>query len=74
MHLGMLSIVLGWAALRPAAAGALLMYAALVAIAVHMFVVRYEEPRLRALFGAEYGAYTAQVGRWLPQPPGQLQA
>ena len=58
--------MLGWAALRPAAAGSLLSYATLIAIAVHTFVVRYEEPKLRALFGAEYDAYAAQVSRWLP--------
>lgn len=68
MYLGVLSVVLGWAALRPAAAGALLLYAALVAVAFHIFVVRYEEPKLRALFGAAYDAYAAQVGRWLPRP------
>ncbi len=38
-----------------------------IAIAVHTFVVRYEEPKLRALFGAEYDAYAAQVDRWLPR-------
>ena len=74
MYLGVLSVVLGWAALRPAAASALLMYAALVAVAVHTFVVRYEEPRLRALFGAAYDAYAAQVSRWLPRPPGRRPA
>lgn len=73
IYLGVLSVVLGWAALRPAVAGALLMYAALVASAVHTFVVRYEEPQLQALFGAEYAAYTAQACRWLPRPPGQRQ-
>jgi protein-S-isoprenylcysteine O-methyltransferase Ste14 len=69
MYLGVLSVVLGWAALRPAAAGSLLLYAALVAIVVHTFVVRYEGPRLRALFGAEYDAYAARVGCWLPRSP-----
>jgi protein-S-isoprenylcysteine O-methyltransferase Ste14 len=68
MYLGVLSVVPGWAALRPAAAGSLLIYAVAVAVIVHAFVVRYEEPKLRALFGAEYDAYAARVGRWLPRP------
>ncbi|MCX6030019.1 MAG: isoprenylcysteine carboxylmethyltransferase family protein [Chloroflexi bacterium] len=65
MYIGVLSVVLGWTALF--ATGALLIYAAVVAIVVHTFVVRYEEPKLRALFGTEYDAYAAQVDRWLPR-------
>lgn len=40
---------------------------ALVFLAVaHTFVKRYEEPTLARTFGAEYEAYRARVGRWLP--------
>ncbi len=67
MYLGVLSVILGWAAIRPAAACALLLYAALVAIAFHTFIVHCEEPKLRESFGAIYDAYAAQVGRWLPR-------
>ena len=45
----------------------LLAYGALVAVVVHMFVVAYEEPRLRAPFGEEYEAFCADVPRWLPR-------
>jgi protein-S-isoprenylcysteine O-methyltransferase Ste14 len=40
-------------------------YAALFLLATHVFVVWYEEPTLARLFGAEYEAYRARVGRWL---------
>jgi len=32
----------------------------------HLFVVLYEEPHLRATFGAPYDAYCRSVRRWLP--------
>jgi protein-S-isoprenylcysteine O-methyltransferase Ste14 len=34
---------------------------------VNVFVIGYEEPTLRRLFGAAYEQYTQQVGRWLPR-------
>jgi len=48
---------------------AVLAWAVLVAIAFHVFVLVYEEPTLRATFGAEYDAYCRRVSRWLPRPP-----
>ncbi len=47
----------------------LFFYAAIVFAVFHTFVVAYEEPTLRALFGAEYDAYATRVSRWLPRPP-----
>jgi protein-S-isoprenylcysteine O-methyltransferase Ste14 len=41
-----------------------LVYALCVMAAFHLFVVKYEEPTLRRLFGAEYDAYRAAVPRW----------
>ena len=32
----------------------------------HFFVILYEEPHLRATFGAPYDAYCRSVPRWLP--------
>ena len=46
-----------------------LLYALLVALAFHVFVLLYEEPTLRSTFGAEYEAYCRRVPRWLPRPP-----
>ena len=47
----------------------LLFYAAALAVAFHLFVARYEEPRLRARFGEPYDAYRRTVRRWIPRPP-----
>ena len=35
--------------------------------AAHLWVVRVEEPRLRARFGTAYEAYLQSVPRWLPK-------
>lgn len=65
MYLGLLGTILGQALLFGSLA--LLGYAALAWLGVHLFVVAYEEPTLRARYGAEYGAYCAGVGRWWPR-------
>jgi protein-S-isoprenylcysteine O-methyltransferase Ste14 len=46
-----------------------LVYAALVALAFHLFVLFYEEPTLRRAYGVEYDAYCARVPRWIPRRP-----
>jgi protein-S-isoprenylcysteine O-methyltransferase Ste14 len=38
-----------------------------VALAVHLFVVFYEEPTLRGKFGADYEEYCRNVNRWWPR-------
>lgn len=45
----------------------LLEYGALFWLGTHAFVVAYEEPKLRATFGAEYEDFCAHVPRWLPR-------
>ena len=45
----------------------LLSYAAIVWLAVHVFVVVYEEPTLRRSFEGEYDVYLSKVPRWLPR-------
>jgi protein-S-isoprenylcysteine O-methyltransferase Ste14 len=47
--------------------GAVLVYAAVMALGFHLFVLLYEEPTLRRTFGAEYDAYCREVPRWLPR-------
>lgn len=42
--------------------------AVFIAVA-HLFVIAYEEPTLRATFGADYADYCARVRRWLPTCP-----
>ncbi len=49
------------------ASRAVFIYAACLAVGFHLFVVLYEEPTLRAQFGAEYDAYCRTVPRWLPR-------
>ena len=40
---------------------------ALAALATHAWIVRVEEPRLAARFGAAYAAYLRCVPRWVPR-------
>jgi protein-S-isoprenylcysteine O-methyltransferase Ste14 len=44
----------------------LVIYAAIVALAFHLRVVIYEEPKLMTLFGNEFLTYRASVSRWIP--------
>ena len=44
----------------------LLAYLVAFALAMHAFVIWYEEPTLTRTFGADYTAYRATVHRWLP--------
>jgi len=69
MYLGVLSVAAAWPLIF--ASSWLLVYAAGLALAFQLFVVLYEEPRLRALFGADYDACCRTVARWLPRtrPP-----
>jgi protein-S-isoprenylcysteine O-methyltransferase Ste14 len=46
---------------------ALLGFTALFLACCHLFVVRYEEPTLRRLFGNDYDAYRRRVPRWIPR-------
>jgi len=45
----------------------LLAYGAIFLLASHLFVVSYEEPKLRRTFGSEYEAYCHRVSRWWPR-------
>lgn len=42
-------------------------YAVAFLLAMHGFVVWYEEPALRRMFGREYEEYCRRVGRWWPR-------
>ena len=42
-------------------------YGVLIWLAFHLFVIVYEEPTLRASFGAEYQSFCREVSRWIPQ-------
>ena len=45
----------------------LLVYAGVVWLLCHGFVLLYEEPTLRREFGPSYDAYRASVRRWWPR-------
>jgi len=42
-------------------------YAGAFLALMHVFVLLYEEPRLRRTFGADYVSYCQQVRRWRPK-------
>jgi protein-S-isoprenylcysteine O-methyltransferase Ste14 len=64
-YIAVVSLVAGQALLL--ASRALLIYAALLALVFHVFVVLYEEPTLRRTYGAEYDEYCRRVPRWIPR-------
>ena len=47
----------------------LLVWAAILCVAFHLFVISYEEPTLARLFGDDYRTYRRHVGRWIPRRP-----
>jgi protein-S-isoprenylcysteine O-methyltransferase Ste14 len=64
-YVAVVSLVVGQALVF--GSGAVLVYAAALALAFHLFVVFYEEPTLRRQFGEEYEAYCREVPRWIPR-------
>jgi protein-S-isoprenylcysteine O-methyltransferase Ste14 len=67
MYIGVLAVVLGWALVFRS--GAIVLYAAGLALAFHLFVLAVEEPSLRRQFPDDYARYARAVRRWLPGPP-----
>ena len=58
----------GWAVgdLRTVSGGAILLTVVAI-VGVNLFVMLYEEPHLRRVFGAEYVEYRGNVPRWVPR-------
>ena len=65
MYVGVLMAILGQAIWYHSRSVAI--YAAVVAVMFHSWVVLYEEPKLRSLFGREYDDYCRRVSRWVPR-------
>ena len=65
MYLSVTTLVLGEVLLVRSTA--LAIYLAVWFLAVNLFVIGYEEPTLRRMFGESYDEYTNQVGRWIPK-------
>lgn len=63
MYVGVLLMLVGWAI--GFASRAHWTYAAVIAIAVHLRVVLYEEPWLRRTHGDAWHTYAERVPRWL---------
>ncbi|MCC6849915.1 MAG: isoprenylcysteine carboxylmethyltransferase family protein [Deltaproteobacteria bacterium] len=66
MYVGVLTVLAGEALAFGSRVIAL--WALGLAAAFHVRVVRYEEPVLRATFGAAFDEYCRRVPRWLPGP------
>ncbi len=65
MYVSVLAALLGQSLLF--LSSGILIYALVVLLFVHLFILLYEEPTLRNTFGEEYATYCANVPRWLPR-------
>jgi protein-S-isoprenylcysteine O-methyltransferase Ste14 len=65
MYLSLLTLIVAEAIFLESRS--LLVYAAVVWLVSHLFVILYEEPTLAHRFGASYDAYRSSVPRWLPR-------
>jgi len=67
MYVGMGIVLLGEAIVFPNITW--LMLAMVVSLwgIVSVFIIEYEEPTLRRMFGADYEAYFREVHRWIPR-------
>ena len=65
MYCGVVAMIAGQALLF--GSSRLFLYAVAVWLAVHLFVVTCEEPRLHATYGAGYDEFRASVPRWIPR-------
>jgi protein-S-isoprenylcysteine O-methyltransferase Ste14 len=71
MYIGGLAMLVGFGLWHRSAS--MLLFAALLFLLVHTFVVFYEEPQLEGRFGEAYDRSKKAVRRWsprLPAPPG----
>ena len=69
MYVANIAIVLGSGILFPS--WFLFVWAAVLLVAFHLFVISYEEPTLYRLFGDDYETYRRSVGRWIPRRLGR---
>lgn len=65
MYVAVVSIIVGQGVLFGSVP--LLVYAGIVWVAFHVFVMAYEEPALARRYGVQYETYRANVNRWLPR-------
>jgi protein-S-isoprenylcysteine O-methyltransferase Ste14 len=65
MYVAVVSLVLGQGLLFGSVP--LLIYGGVLWALFHAFVLGYEEPTLRSVYGPEYREFLANVPRWLPR-------
>jgi protein-S-isoprenylcysteine O-methyltransferase Ste14 len=65
MYIGGVSMLLGWGLYVSSIA--MVLYAVVVFLVIHTFVVLVEEPGLRKRFGQPYEDYCRAVPRWIPR-------
>jgi protein-S-isoprenylcysteine O-methyltransferase Ste14 len=65
MYVAVVSIIGGQALLFGNVS--VLEYGALVWLVFHLWVLAYEEPKMRSTFGDEYQQFRANVPRWIPR-------
>ena len=65
MYVSVVTILLGEAVFF--SSKQILLEAAIFMAMTYLFVVFYEEPTLRRLFGESYEKYMQTVGRWIPR-------
>jgi protein-S-isoprenylcysteine O-methyltransferase Ste14 len=65
MYVAVLTLILGQGLLFGCVT--LLEYGAAIAVGFYLFVVLYEEPKLRKTFALEYEEFRANVPRWVPR-------
>src|SRR5882724_4429002 len=65
MYVAVLTVVLGWTLIFGSVW--LAFYMVVLAVAFHLRVMFYEEPRMRQQFAAEWKTYSAAVPRWPPR-------
>ena len=67
MYVGMGLFLIGEALLLPAVTREMLIMATVCWVVVTGFILVYEEPTLRRLFGEDYIEYCRHVRRWIPR-------
>jgi protein-S-isoprenylcysteine O-methyltransferase Ste14 len=65
MYVAVVSLILGQAMVFGNMQ--MLVYGLCVWLAMHLFVLVYEEPTLRRTFAEEYSDFCAHVPRWIPR-------
>jgi protein-S-isoprenylcysteine O-methyltransferase Ste14 len=67
MYLGLGVALIGEAIVFPNITWLMLTLVAVMWLVISLFVMAYEEPTLRRLFGADYEVYCRNVRRWIPR-------